>query len=154
MQEIFNQLSELVLGSLPTIAFFLVLIAAYTVLVRQPLERVLADRHSRTGGAMDEARAAIAAAETKTADYELKLRTARVKIFEGRQARQKASSDARDKALAQAREQAQHRIGVARESVEQSGLEARQQIEASVATLSASIVAAILPGRSQTGAAK
>ena len=103
---------------------------------------------------MDEARAAIAAAETKTADYELKLRTARVEIFEGRQARQKASSDARDKALAQAREQAQHRIGVARESVEQSGLEARQQIEASVATLSASIVAAILPGRSQTGVAK
>ena len=103
MQVILNQLRELVLGSLPTAFFFLILLAAYHALVRKPLEKVLADRHGRTGGAMDDAKAAIAAAEGKTTEYETRLRDARAEIFNARAARQKAASDARDKALAEAR---------------------------------------------------
>jgi len=147
MQEILNQLSDLVLGSVPTVIFFLILLGAYSVLVRRPLDKVLADRHGRTGGAMDEAKAAIAAAEQKTAAYETKLRAARAEIFESRTARQKAASDARDKALAEAREAAQQRIAAAREAVEQSGAEAKAQIEAGAASLSQQVLAAILPHR-------
>jgi len=77
MQEILNQLGDLVLGSVPTVIFFLLLLGAYAVLVRKPLEKVLTDRHGRTGGAMDEAKAAITQAETKTSEYENKLRAAR-----------------------------------------------------------------------------
>ena len=156
MQAILNQLSELLLGSVPTVIFFLILLAAYAVLVRKPLEKVLADRHSRTGGAMDEARAAISAAEDKTAAYETRLRDARSEIFAARAARQKAASAARDKALAEARDAAQSRIAVARESVERSGVEAKNQIEAGAAALSQSVIAAILPhrGRQSTGVAQ
>jgi F-type H+-transporting ATPase subunit b len=147
MQAILNQLGDLVLGSVPTAIFFLILLAAYQVLVRKPMEKVLADRHGRTGGAMDEAKAAIAAAEAKTSDYETRLRDARAEIFNARAARQKAASDARDKALAEARTAAQHRITVAREAVERSGAEAKAQIEAQAATLSQQVMAAILPHR-------
>ena len=153
MQEILNQLGELVLGSVPTAVFFLILLAAYQVLVRKPLEKTLADRHGRTGGAMDEARAAIASAEAKTAEYEAKLRTARSQMFEARAARAKAATEAHDKAVAEAREAAQKRIAVARESVERSGTEARAQLEAGAASLSQSVLAAILPHRSGMGAA-
>ncbi|SDF57750.1 hypothetical protein [Terriglobus roseus] len=147
MQEILNQLGDLVLGSVPTAIFFLILLAAYQVLVRKPMEKVLADRHGRTGGAMDDAKAAIAAAEAKTTEYETRLRDARSEIFNARAARQKAASDARDKALAEARTAAQHRIGVAREAVERSGAEAKAQIETQAAALSQSVMAAILPHR-------
>jgi F-type H+-transporting ATPase subunit b len=153
MQEILNTLGDLVLGSVPTAIFFLILLAAYQILVRKPLEKTLADRHGRTGGAMDEAKAAIASAEAKTTEYETKLRTARSQIFEARTARTKAATEARDKALAETREAAQHRIGVARESVEKSGAEAKAQLEAGAATLSQSVLAAILPHRSGMGAA-
>jgi len=147
MQEILNKIGDLMLGSVPTVIFFLILIAAYAVLVRRPLDKVLAERYGRTGGAMDEAKSAIAAAETKTSEYETKLRNARAEIFAGRAARQKAATDARDKALAEARTAAQHRITVARESVEQSGAEAKAQIEAGAVALSQQVLAAILPHR-------
>jgi F-type H+-transporting ATPase subunit b len=147
MQEILKQLGDLMLGSVPTVIFFLILLGAYAVLVRRPLDKVLAERFGRTGGAMDEAKAAIAAAEEKTTEYETKLRRARAEIFESRTARQKAATTARDKALAEARESAQHRIAVARESVEASGAEAKAQIEAGAAKLSEQVLAAILPHR-------
>lgn len=147
MQEIIHQLGELVLGSIPTICFFLILLVAYAMLVRRPLERVLADRHARTGGAMDQANRAIAASEAKTAEYEDKLREARARIFEARQARLKQGGDARDKALAEARAHAQKSIDAARASVEQSGADARRDIEANTEALSRQILAAILPNR-------
>ncbi len=148
MQVILNQLGDLLLGSLPTVIFFLILLAAYAVLVRKPLEKVLADRHSRTGGAMDEARAAITVAEEKTAAYETRLRDARSEIFTARTAHQKAAGVARDKALAEARDAAQRRITAARESVERSGAEAKTQLESGAAALSQAVIAAILPHRS------
>ena len=135
------------LGSIPTIGFFLILLAAYAVLVRKPLEKVLADRHARTGGAMDEAHKAIAAAEDKTAEYEKQMREARASIFDKQQAGMKQSTEARDKALAEARSSAQGRIDAARTEVVQAGDAARAQIEAGSDALSEQIVTAILPHR-------
>ncbi len=135
------------LGSIPTIGFFLLLLAAYGVLVRKPLEKVLADRHARTDGAMDEAHKAIAAAEAKTADYEQRMREARASLFEKQQAELKQSSDAREKALGTARTQAQTRIDAARAQVTEAGDEAKRQIEAGSDALSSQIIAAILPHR-------
>jgi F-type H+-transporting ATPase subunit b len=156
MQLILNQLGDLLLGSVPTVLFFLILLAAYQVLVRKPLEKVLTDRYGRTGGAMDEARAAIAAAEQKTADYEARLRAARAELFEARATRQKAATDARDRVLTEARAAAGQRIAAARESVERTGAEARAEIEAGAAALSQRVLAAILPHRAgtETGAAQ
>ena len=149
MQAILNQLGELVLGSIPTVCFFLLLLAAYSVLVKRPLDRILAERHARTGGSMDDAHRAIAAAEAKSAEYEQRLRDARGKIFEARAAKQKANTEARDKALAGARDQAQRSIAAARDAVAHSGEEARQQIESGADALSQKVVAAILPHRAQ-----
>ncbi len=152
MQTILNQLGEMLLGSVPTVIFFLILLAAYAVLVRRPLEKVLAERHARTGGAMDEAHAAIRTAEEKTAHYEARLREARTDMFAARAARQKTATAARDKALAEAREAAQRRIDAARDSVERSGPEAKAQLDAGAASLTESVIAAILPHRRNAGA--
>jgi F-type H+-transporting ATPase subunit b len=65
MDQILNQLGELVLGSVPTMVLFILLVIAYGVLVRRPLVRILAERRSRTTGAVEQARAT-AAAEAET----------------------------------------------------------------------------------------
>ncbi|ADV84023.1 ATP synthase F0 subunit B [Terriglobus saanensis] len=145
MQDILNQLGELVLGSVPTMIFFVVLVIAYAALVRKPLETMLAERHARTSGAMDQARSAISASEAKAAEYEAKLRDARTKIFENRQAMLKQWNTEREKALELARHDAQRRIGVAREAVQRAGDEAKQQLQTSAAQLSDQILKAILP---------
>jgi hypothetical protein len=77
MDEILNQLGRLALGAVPTMLFFILLVIAYGLLVRGPLDRVLAERRARTTGAVEQARAAISDAEAKTADYEDRMRRAR-----------------------------------------------------------------------------
>lgn len=145
MDQILRQLGELALGSLPTIAFFLLLLAAYSVLVRRPLDRVLAERRARTSGAVEQARGAISAAEAETAVFEDKLRSARREIFEARERMLKEWNAERDQALEQARSATQRNIKAARETLEQNAVTARQQIESMSEELSAQILKAVLP---------
>jgi F-type H+-transporting ATPase subunit b len=145
MEQILNQLGGLVLGSVPTILLFLLLIAAYSLLVQGPLNKVLAERRARTSGAVEQARGAISAAEAETAVYEDKLRAAKAEIFAARDQKLKTWSSERDAALEQARSATQERLRIARNEIEQSAATARQQIEGASAMLSTQILRAILP---------
>ncbi len=145
MDQILNQLGGLILGSVPTIVFFLLLLVAYGVLVRRPLDRVLAERIARTTGAVEQARGAISAAEAETAVFEDKLRSARREIFEARVRKQKQWAAEREQALEQARAITQDKAKTARESLEVSTTIARQQIETMSSELSAQILKAVLP---------
>ena len=133
------------LGSVPTIVFFLLLVVAYGVLVRQPLDKVLAERRARTTGAIEQARGAISAAEAETAVFEDKLRAARAEIFAAREQLLKKWAGERDQALAHARSLTQEKVHGARQSLEQSSLVARKQIEQMSGELSAQILKAVLP---------
>jgi F-type H+-transporting ATPase subunit b len=143
--DILNQLGGLVLGSVPTMLFFVLLVAAYGWLVRGPLERTLAERRARTSGAVDQARGAIAAAEAETAVYEEKLRAARSEIMAARERRLQQWQAERDAALQAAREAAQGRIQQARAEIESASDAARQQVEAATGLLSDQILKAVLP---------
>jgi F-type H+-transporting ATPase subunit b len=145
MDQILNQLGGLVLGSVPTMVLFILLVAAYGLLVRRPLDRVLAERRARTSGAIDQARAAIAAAEAETAAYEEKLRTAKAEIFQLRDKKLKQWNAEREAALAQVRQQTHDRVNGARQEIEQSAHEARLQIAGMSEELSSRILDAVLP---------
>ena len=145
MDQILNQLGELVLGSVPTMVLFILLVAAYGLLVRRPLDRILAERRARTSGAVEQARNAIAAAEAETAKYEEKLRKAKAEIFQLREQRMKQWNAEREAALAQVREHMQERVRGARHEIEQSAQEARLQIVAVSDDLSSRILNAVLP---------
>ncbi len=58
-------------GSVPTVILLALLYALYTAIVHKPLQRVLAERRSKTEGAVKIC-ADIAAAEARTAEYEQK----------------------------------------------------------------------------------
>ena len=63
MDQTLQQLGELLLGAVPTVILLALLYALYTAIVHKPLQRVLAERRSKTEGAVEKSRADIAAAE-------------------------------------------------------------------------------------------
>ena len=145
MDQTLNQLGGLVLGAVPTMIFFVVLVFLYNVLVYKPLQAVLADRRSRTTGAVEQARGAIAAAEAETAVYEDKLRAAKAEIFATREQRLKHLAAERDAALQQVRATMQDRVRSARQEIEASAGAARQQIDSLSDALSEQVMRAVLP---------
>jgi F-type H+-transporting ATPase subunit b len=145
MEDILNQLGELVLGSVPTMVLFVLLIISYGLLVRRPLDRILAERRKRTTGAVEQARGAIAAAEAETSAYEDKLRKAKAEIFQARDQKLKQWNAEREAAIGQVRQATQQRILAAKQEIEQSADAARTQIDGMSAELSSRILAAMLP---------
>jgi F-type H+-transporting ATPase subunit b len=153
--DLLAQLKDLVIGSVPTMILFILLVAAYGLLVRRPLDRVLTERRARTTGALEQARGAISAAEVETASYEEKLRSARSEILAAREQKLKTWNEQRGAALAEARTAAGQRVLAARLEIEQSAGAARRQIESATEMLSAQILKAMLPaGVASTEAAK
>ncbi|HEX5235945.1 MAG TPA: ATP synthase F0 subunit B [Silvibacterium sp.] len=145
--ELLRQLGELVLGSVPTMIIFLILVFAYRFILYGPLVKTLAERRASTIGAIEAAHAAIAQADVKSQEYEARLRAARSEIFHQREQRVQQWNAEKDRALASARLAAQERVAQARSGIEAEVAAARQQIENSAGQLAAQIVQAVLPAR-------
>jgi F-type H+-transporting ATPase subunit b len=143
--DILQQLGGLVLGSVPTMIFFILLVILYGVLVRRPLEKTLAERRARTTGAVEQARGAISAAEAETQVYEDKLRAARAEVLAARERLLQQWHAERDAALGEARNAALGKVSIARKQIEDSAVIARQQIEGATEMLSSEILRAVLP---------
>jgi F-type H+-transporting ATPase subunit b len=147
MDETLRQVGELLLGSVPTIIFLVLLYGIYTVLVHKPLVKVLAERHDKTDGAIEKARADIAAAEARTAEYEQRLREARMTVFKHREALRQQALQARAAALAEARKKAQAQVEQAREAIEKDRAAAQVVLQAESGKLAAEIIRIVLqPG--------
>jgi F-type H+-transporting ATPase subunit b len=144
MDETLRQIGGLLLGSIPTVIFFLLLYGLYTVLVHKPLTRVLAERRARTQGAIEKARADVASAESRTAEYEQKLREARLSLFKAQEARRAQASSARSAALAEAREKANVQIEQARAAIEKDKAVAKSLLENEAGRLATEIVRVVL----------
>jgi len=152
MDETLRQIGGLLLGSIPTIIFFLLLFGLYTLLVHKPLARVLAERHTRTEGAIEKARADIASAEARTAEYEQKLKEARLSLFKAQEARRAQAAQARTTAIADARAKAQARVEQAREEIERDKAAAKGSLEGEATRLAAEIICRVLtPAAAQVG---
>jgi len=153
MDETLRQIGGLLLGSVPTIIFFLLLYGLYTVLVHKPLTRVLAERRARTQGAIEKARTDVAAAEARTTEYEQKLRDARIALFKAQEARRAKASQVRAQAVADARYKAQAQLEAARTAIEQDKVAARQNLESEAGRLATEIIRTVLePAMSQAPA--
>ena len=144
MDETLRQLGELLLGAVPTVILLALLYALYTTIVHKPLQRVLAERHSKTEGAVEKSRADIAAAEARTAEYEQKLREARAAVFRAQEAKRQAALQARTNALNEARGKAQTQVLAARKDIETDRATAEAALPADAAALAQEIVRRVL----------
>ena len=152
MDEILGQLGGLLLGSVPTIIFIVLLFGIYTAVVHKPLVKVLAERHSRTEGAIEKARADIAQAEARTAEYEQRLREARMTVFKSQEARRQLALQARAAAVAEARTRAQAQVEQARAAIEQDKVAAQTGLQAESGKLAAAIIRTVLQPATQSPA--
>jgi F-type H+-transporting ATPase subunit b len=147
LDDLLRQLGDLVLGSVPTMIIFLILVIAYRYILYDPLVKLLAERRARTIGAVEAAHAAIAQADAKSQEYEAKLRAARAEIFHQREQRVQQWNAEKDTALASARLAAQERVAEARAGIEAEAAAARQHIENAAGQLAAQVLQAVLPAR-------
>src|ERR1700733_6230282 len=138
MQEIIQQVGSFLLGAVPTMILFVVLVIAYQILVQGPLTATLNERRARTTGAIENAQA-------RAAEYDLKLRQARSEVYKAREQRVKQWTAERDAALETARKSSQQKVMEARQVLEQEAAQARKSIEASAGELASQVVRAVLP---------
>jgi F-type H+-transporting ATPase subunit b len=144
MDQTLQQLGELLLGAVPTVILLALLYALYTAIVHKPLQRVLAERRSKTEGAVEKSRADISAAEARTAEYEQKLREARATVFRAQEARRQAALQARTNALNEARSKAQVQIQAAKADIERDRAAAEQSLPAEAEFLAQEIARRVL----------
>ena len=155
MEALLQSLESFFLGAVPTVILFLLLYALYRVLVHMPLRKVLAERQTLTEGTLAKAKADIAAAAAKTSDYEQKLRDARINIFKTQEQRKQQLLQARDAAVAEARERTHKMVSEARASLDQEMAQSQTRLQADAESLAADVmrsvlkpVAAVVGGRS------
>jgi len=144
MDQTLQQLGELLLGAVPTVILLALLYALYTAIVHKPLQAVLAERRSKTEGAVEKSRADIAAAEARTAEYEQKLREARAVVFRAQEARRQAVLQARANALNEARSKAQAQVAAAKKDIESDRAAAETGLPADAVALAQEIVRRVL----------
>ena len=144
MDETLHQLGELLLRAVPTVILLALLYALYTAIVHKPLQRVLAERRSKTEGAVEKSLADIAAAEARTAEYEQKLRAARAAIFQAQEARRQMVLQARTNALQEARSRTQAQVQAAKGDIENDRAAAEKGLSTEVAALAQEIMRRVL----------
>lgn len=144
MDDILRQLGELALNAVPTIVLFLLLWTVYYFVVHRALVRTLAERHARTVGAIEQARADVAAADARTSEYEHLLRDAKLNIYKYLEGRRQKALEAREAALVEARKAADEQVRSAKASIEQDASEARSRLQAEAESLAAAVLRTIL----------
>jgi F-type H+-transporting ATPase subunit b len=144
MEQTLKQLGDLLLGAIPTVVLLLTLYGLYHVILHKPLEAILAERRKRTQGAVEQARADIAKAAARAAEYESRLRDAKIAVFKALDQRRKQAADARAEAVAQARERAQQLIAQAKAELEAECNVARATLEADSDRIANQIIGTLL----------
>jgi F-type H+-transporting ATPase subunit b len=144
MDQTLHQLGELLLGAVPTVILLALLCVLYTMIVHRPLQRVLAERRSKTEGAVEKAKADVAAADARTAEYEQKLREARASVFRAQEARRQVALQARTNAVNEARSKAQAQVQAAKADIENDRVAAEKGLQGEAAALAQEIVRRVL----------
>ena len=144
MDETLRQLGELALGSVPTVILFVVIWILYRVIVHNALIRALSERRSQTVGATEKARMDVAAADRKTAEYEQKIREARLAVFKSQDVRRQKVLEEKTMAIAEARAAAEALVTSVRAQIQKESEIAKVRIEAESSNLAKEIIRSIL----------
>ena len=147
MEQMLQSAGALLIQALPT--FFVVVLLHWYLKTTlfQPLEKVLADRHAETQGAREKASAALAAAETKVAEYDLKLRAARTVIYQEQEAWRKKLIEEQTLAVSKARDENHALINEAKSKIAFEADQAKEMLAREAAGIADQVVSSILRGR-------
>jgi len=144
MNELLGQLGGLFLGAIPTAVLFAVVWFEYRMIVHGELVAVLSERRERTEGAMEKARADIAAAEVRSAECEQQIREARLAIYKAQELRRRQQLEARAAAVAEAQQAAKARVQSAQKTLTADVAQAKAGLHSEVESLANQILQQVL----------
>lgn len=144
MDQTLHQIGGLLLGALPTVLLLLFLYVVYHFVLYRPMRKVLGERRERTEGAVEKARADIAAADAKAMEYEERIREAKVAIFKAQEARRKQAQDVRAAVVAEARGKADAKVQEAKTNIARDVELAKSSLRSEVERLANEIIQTVL----------
>ena len=151
MDAILKELGRLLLNAIPALFAFLIVLAAYRLIVYTRLQQVLAERRARTEGAIEEAKKEIASAEERTAEYERRVREARAQIYTTQEFHSRRTMEERGRALGEARKQAETMVRDARAALEKDTLAAKASLQQQADSLANAVIESVLKPASAGG---
>jgi F-type H+-transporting ATPase subunit b len=136
---------------IPAIIIFLLLIFALNCLLFKPLQKIQAERESRTSGLMGEARARMSHQLDLMNEYQATIKNARMESYRRQEQLRNEAMKKRAEVLAKARTAGEQMIQDSRTSILSQVEAAKKQLDQEAQELARSITSAIL-GRSALNA--
>ncbi|HZT71279.1 MAG TPA: ATP synthase F0 subunit B [Terriglobia bacterium] len=147
MGQIFSQLGQLLVQSIPTIVIVLFLVAFLNRLFFKPLSQTLDARTKATTGAITEAREQAERAESKLRDYEKAMQAARQEIYQHREDARRKGLEERDRRIREARDRAEAMVKEAQASLENETAMVKAQLRAAAEALAAEVAESLFAPR-------
>lgn len=145
MSHIFSQLDQLLLGSIPTIVIFLLLLFFLRAVLFAPLRRTLAERRRRTEDRMTAARHLLEQATAAASLHEAALREEQLAGYQRLQELRQQALRQRGQQLETARQEAMRHLAAAAAELAEETKAARHSLQNSAQQNAEQILAALLP---------
>lgn len=147
MEQTLQALGGILLKSIPTVVFVLLLHFYLKKMLFGPLERVLKQRDDSTIGARKAAEESFANAEKRAAEYEAAIRDARSDVYKEQEAARKTLISEQETRLQQARQSIDGLVNEARVRIEAEAQAARRTLADSAGLLADQIADQVLARR-------
>ncbi|HSU30080.1 MAG TPA: ATP synthase F0 subunit B [Bryobacteraceae bacterium] len=147
MNSTLQGLITLLIQSVPTIVFFIVLTYYLKYIFFRPIQRILDERRRATEGIRELAEKANAVADQELSEFERALHQARHEIYKNNDELRKQWSEEQMVALEKARAEAAEKLASARRLIDEEFRQAEGELQTVVEPLSEEIVHSLLRRR-------
>ena len=148
MEQTLQSLGGILLKSIPTIVFLIILHFYLKAMLFGPLDRILKQRRELTDGARKVAQDSLAAATRKADEYDAKLRDARAVVYKEQEEMRKRWLEEQGNEVAQARTRMEASVKTAREALAADAAAAQASLKDASSTLADQIAETGLGRRS------
>ena len=148
MEQTLQSLGGILLKSIPTIVFLIILHFYSKAVLFGPLDRILKQRRELTEGARKVAQDSLAAAARKADEYEAKLRDARAVVYKEQEEMRKRWLEEQGNEVAQARTRMEASVKTAREALAADAAAAQASLKDASSALADQIAETVLGRRS------
>jgi len=144
MEQTLQSLGGILLKSIPTIVFLIILHFYLKAMLFGPLDRILKQRRKLTDGARKVAEDSLAAAKRKADEYDIKLREARGVVYKEQEEMRKRWLEEQANEVAQARTRMEASVKTAREALAADAAAAQGSLKDASSTLADQIAETVL----------
>ena len=148
MEQTLQSLGGILLKSIPTIVFLIILHFYLKAMLFGPLDRILKQRRELTDGARKVAEDSLAAAKRKADEYDIKLREARGVVYKEQEEMRKRWLEEQGDEVARARTRMEASVKTAREALAADAAAAQASLKDASSALADQIAETVLGRRS------